>query len=162
MRDDLAQRIAALADADLIRLLTVDAGQYRPDAIALGQLEAARRNLSVDASLPPSPQPRLSFVASLRLSMRHIPRSVLLAACIGALPFAATALLYLFGAGHLADSLLLLASAPGMLLGGLLTDNVDAAFDTPLRYAFTLGSSWLFWAVLFRTARRIVAAVRRT
>ena len=160
MRDALAQRIAALADTDLIRLLTVDAGQYRQDAIALGRLEAERRNLTVDARLLPSPQPRPSFFASLRRSIRSLPRSAVLAVCFGALPFAVAVLLYLFGSGQLADSLLLMASAPGLLLGGLPTGDFDGGFDTPIRCAATLVASWLFWAVLFRIACRLVAAVR--
>ena len=160
MRNELANRTAALADAHLIRLLTVDKGEYRQAATALAQHEADRRNLRVDATILPSPQPRPSFVASLRLSLRAIPRSVVLAASFGALPFAAVALLYLFRAGHLADRLLLTASAPGLLLGGLLTGNIDEGFDTPTRCVATLGLSWLFWSVLLRVACRLVSAVK--
>ena len=40
---ELAGHISQLDDHDLLRMITVDAGLYRPEAIALGRAEAERR-----------------------------------------------------------------------------------------------------------------------
>ena len=162
MHAALKARIAALADTDLIRLLTVDVAQYRQDAIEFALLEARRRNLTVDPRVLPATQPRPDFVASLRMFVRRLPRAIVLSACLGLLPFAIAALLHFFKPGHSADTLLLAASAPGLLLNGLLTGNIDSAFDTPSQIVATVVASWLVWALAFHLARSLVAAVRRT
>jgi len=54
MTSTLEQRISALSDDELNRLLTVDADQYRPEALEFALAEAERRHLDIE---PPEGQP---------------------------------------------------------------------------------------------------------
>ena len=47
MTDALSLRISSLTDGELVRLLTVDAAQYREEALDLARSEASRRGLVV-------------------------------------------------------------------------------------------------------------------
>ena len=51
MTDTLGLRIAALTDEELVRLLTVEADQYRDEALAIARAEAARRDLVIEATV---------------------------------------------------------------------------------------------------------------
>lgn len=46
MTDTLKDRIASLSDEQLSRILTIDSGQYREEALEFARAEAGRRNLS--------------------------------------------------------------------------------------------------------------------
>jgi len=48
--EELEARIEALSDKELLRMLTGNPQQYRPDALALAKDEAARRNLDMDSN----------------------------------------------------------------------------------------------------------------
>lgn len=61
MNDTLEQRINALSDEELKRMLTIDADQYRPEALELGGAEARRRELEIEA---PAEDATASSVAS--------------------------------------------------------------------------------------------------
>ncbi len=161
MNDTLSPRISTLSDDDLIRLLTVDADQYRQEAIALARIEANRRNLAVDSSLLAAPAPRLSFVAATRAFGRRIPRSLIVAACLGSLPFALSALFFLFGAFASQPSLVALPFLPGLLLNGLFSGNFDSAFDSAGWAAATFLASWVFWTAACHFALRLLAALKR-
>ena len=54
MTDTLSARIASLGDDDIVRILTVDAEQYRPEALDLARAEATRRGLTLDAGVSDS------------------------------------------------------------------------------------------------------------
>ncbi|MHB8799390.1 MAG: zinc ribbon domain-containing protein [Thermoanaerobaculia bacterium] len=56
MTDTLSLRIASLGDEEIVRILTVDAEQYRPEALDVARAEATRRKLSLDAGAP-APEP---------------------------------------------------------------------------------------------------------
>ena len=56
MTETLGLRIVSLTDAELIRLLTVEAEQYRDEALDIARAEAARRGLVIGGSSPdPNP-----------------------------------------------------------------------------------------------------------
>lgn len=74
MNDTLVQRLQALTDVDLIRLLTLDADQYRQEALDIARAEAARRNLTVDAALLPTDPAAPDLLDSLRSSLGDIRR----------------------------------------------------------------------------------------
>lgn len=48
MESDIAERIAAKSDAELLQMLGRDAAQYRPDVLEIANREATRRGLSLD------------------------------------------------------------------------------------------------------------------
>jgi uncharacterized protein len=52
MSHTLEPRIVSLSDDELVRLLTVDAEQYRQEALDIARAEALRRNLALDAAVP--------------------------------------------------------------------------------------------------------------
>jgi len=53
-RRELRERVEKLSDDELIKMLTSDPEQYRPDVLSWAEDEAARRNLAVDfAEVPP-------------------------------------------------------------------------------------------------------------
>lgn len=52
MNDTLADRINALHDDELLRVVTVDADQYRPEALELALAEVERRKLRIPEELP--------------------------------------------------------------------------------------------------------------
>lgn len=54
MTDTLSVRIASLGDDEIVRILTVEAEQYRPEALDLARAEATRRGLPLDVGAPGS------------------------------------------------------------------------------------------------------------
>jgi hypothetical protein len=48
MTDTLERRIGELPDEELLRLLTTDEDQYRPEALQLARAEARRRRLEIE------------------------------------------------------------------------------------------------------------------
>ncbi len=52
MTDTLRSRIASLTDSELVRLLTVDADQYRDEALDIARVEAEQRGLAIGADRP--------------------------------------------------------------------------------------------------------------
>ena len=59
----LAERIALLNDNDLVVMLTVNAEQYRPEALELAKAEASRRGLALVSPAPEPVPPALQEVA---------------------------------------------------------------------------------------------------
>lgn len=72
MTKTLELRIASLADDELVRLLTVDADQYREEALDVAGAEASRRGLDL-ATARPAPGPS---GASLGTALRAFGRGV--------------------------------------------------------------------------------------
>jgi hypothetical protein len=60
---ELAQRITALEDHQLLCMLTVDSEQYIPRALELGKSEAARRGLAITAPPPDAQRPSVHNAA---------------------------------------------------------------------------------------------------
>ena len=66
MTDALSVRIASLGDDDIVRVLPVDAEQYRPEALELARAEATRREPALDAGVPHSEPSERSLGRAVR------------------------------------------------------------------------------------------------
>lgn len=66
MTNTLEDRIASLSDEQLSRVLTIDAGQYREEALELARAEAGRRNLSPTSVVPDEESPASDLGGALR------------------------------------------------------------------------------------------------
>jgi uncharacterized protein len=51
---NLQKRISELDDVELVRMLTLDAKDYTPEAISIAKAEASRRGVPIDAAFIPS------------------------------------------------------------------------------------------------------------
>jgi hypothetical protein len=45
---EMKESVSQMSDEELLRVVSVDAGQYRPEALALAKAEMARRGLATD------------------------------------------------------------------------------------------------------------------
>ena len=72
MTETLDFRIASLADDELVRLLTVDAAQYREEALDIARAEASRRGLELATARPEAKPAGASLGTALRAFGRGV------------------------------------------------------------------------------------------